>query len=345
MPDPTEPQRRTALAEPQRRATLAAAASQHAAASGAGELHHRDLEPVAALELTFADLGGQQLSPEEIRERVRVRFPAVPALPQRPALDALVAAAGLELTFDEVKRVYRATRPGPSTEGLESRRPTSLGLASSPVGSTGALGARLEQSIASRSFLALGVRADRLPRLVDAARNGYGATVVDVTAVLLEALRAASAAAGLPWELVRAADAESESSRERRGLNELVRRSWPQVEAAVEQALARDGTADGGTDDGSEDGGGGPGAAHRGVAAGPLRQHGPAGPVDGSGRAAWPRGVAARAAVRRQPGAGAGRASGAVGRAEPVRGAGHRLGGQLPPPPVRVRARQHEKGL
>ncbi|MBL8931663.1 MAG: BREX system serine/threonine kinase PglW [Kineosporiaceae bacterium] len=230
-----------ALAEPQRRATLAAATSAHAAASGAGELHHRDLSPVAALALTFADLGGQQLSPDEIRQRVRVRFPAVPELPLRPELDAAIAEAGLALTFDERTGLYRAPRTGPATEGLESRRPTSHALPSSPVGSTGALGARLEQSIASRSFLALGVRADRLDRFVEAAQRGYRAGVVDVTAVLLDALRAASAAAGLPWELVRAADAEAESSRGRRGLHELVRRSWPQVEAAIDAALAEDG--------------------------------------------------------------------------------------------------------
>lgn len=230
VPDP--------LAQAQRRVMLAAAASTHAAASGAGELHHRDLEPVAALELTFAGFGGQNLAPDEIRERVRVRFPAVPELPRRPALDALVTEAGLGLTFDDRTRVYRPTTAATGTSGLESRQPTSHGAMTSPVGSTGALGARLEASIASRSFLALGVVAHRVPRFVDAAQARYGATVVDVTGVLLDALRTASAAAGLPWELVRAADAEDESSRGRRGLYELVRRSWPEVEGAVEQALS-----------------------------------------------------------------------------------------------------------
>ena len=212
---------------------------------------------MVALELTFADLGGQQLSPEEIRERVRVRFPAVAALPQRPALDELVTAAGLGLQFDDRKQVYRSRQSGPSTEGLESRRPTALGLATSPVGNAGALGARLEQSIASRSFLALGVRADRLTRLIEVARTGYGATVIDITAVLLEALRAESETAGLPWDTVRAADAEGTASRGWRGLNELVRRSWPQVETAIETALAG-GEAAGidGSDGGSPDGAG-----------------------------------------------------------------------------------------
>ncbi|MGW3855742.1 BREX system serine/threonine kinase PglW [Micromonospora arida] len=226
-----------ALADPLRRVTLAAAASTIAAASGAGDLYHRDLTAVAALAQTFADFGGQQLTPDEIRERVRVRFPAAPELPRRPALDSLITDAGLGLTFDDRLRVYRALHTGAATTGLDSRPATSLATTTSPVGTTGALGARLETSIGSRSFLALGTRADRLGRLIDAAQTRYGATTVDLTGALLDALRSVSEAANMPWDLVRAADAERESSRPRRGLEELVRRSWPEVEAAVERAL------------------------------------------------------------------------------------------------------------
>ncbi|MEU8284183.1 BREX system serine/threonine kinase PglW [Micromonospora sp. NPDC048905] len=234
---PTESGWPAALADPLRRVTLAAAASTIAAASGAGDLHHRDFTAVAALAQTFADFGGQQLTPDEIRERVRVRFPAAPELPRRPALDSLITDAGLGLTFDDRLRVYRALHTGAATTGLDSRPATSLATTTSPVGTTGALGARLETSIGSRSFLALGARADRLGRLIDAAQARYGATTVDLTGALLDALRSVSEAANMPWDLVRAADAERESSRPRRGLEELVRRSWPEVEAAVERAL------------------------------------------------------------------------------------------------------------
>ncbi|MBQ1057674.1 BREX system serine/threonine kinase PglW [Micromonospora sp. C32] len=227
-----------ALADPLRRVTLAAAASTHAAASGAGDLHHRGFTAAAALAHTFADFGGQQLTPDEIRERVRVRFPAAPELPRRPTLDSLITEAGLGLTFDDRLRVYRALDTGSATTGLDSRSVTSLAVTTSPVGATGALGARLETSISSRSFLALGTRADRLGRLIDAVQARYGATTVDLTGALLDALRAVSSAANMPWDLVRAADAERESSRPRRGLEELIRRSWPEVEATVERALS-----------------------------------------------------------------------------------------------------------
>ncbi|MER5337842.1 BREX system serine/threonine kinase PglW [Micromonospora sp. NPDC002717] len=235
---PTESGWPAALADPLRRVTLAAAASTHAAASGAGDLHHRGFTAVAALAQTFADFGGQQLTPDEIRERVRVRFPAAPELPRRPTLDSLITEAGLGLIFDDRLRVYRALDTGAATTGLDSRSATSLAVTTSPVGATGALGARLETSIGSRSFLALGTRADRLGRLIDAAQARYGATTLDLTGALLDALRAVSAAANMPWDLVRAADAERESSRPRRGLEELIRRSWPEVEATVERALS-----------------------------------------------------------------------------------------------------------
>ncbi|MFG3685442.1 BREX system serine/threonine kinase PglW [Micromonospora sp. NPDC047740] len=235
---PTESGWPAALADPLRRVTLAAAASTHAAASGAGDLHHRGFTAVAALAQTFADFGGQQLTPDEIRERVRVRFPAAPELPRRPTLDGLITEAGLGLIFDDRLRVYRALDTGSATTGLDSRSATSLAVTTSPVGATGALGARLETSIGSRSFLALGTRADRLGRLIDAVQARYGATTVDLTGALLDALRAVSAAANMPWDLVRAADAERESSRPRRGLEELIRRSWPEVEATVERALS-----------------------------------------------------------------------------------------------------------
>lgn len=55
--------------------------------------------------------------------------------------------------------------------------------------------------------------------------------------MLLETLREASAEFGLAWDQVGAADAKAPSSRERRGLEELVRRSWPRVDAAIDAAV------------------------------------------------------------------------------------------------------------
>jgi len=233
-----------AIRESDRIVRLGAAMSTRAAVTGAGDLHHRDLTQTAALALTFKGFGGaQHLTPDEIRSRVGVRFPAVPQLPQRPRLDELVREAGLELIFDDVLRVYRNPQRSSDTTGLESRPPTRHSAATSPSASLGDIGPRLDQSIASRSSLALGVEATRTSRLVVGLERRYAAHTVDVTSVLIESLRSQAAAVGLPWETVRAADAEPITSRGRQGLGAMVRASWDDVIAAVEAAL--DDTSDG----------------------------------------------------------------------------------------------------
>ena len=222
-----------------RLARLAAASSHSARASGAGELHHRDLSLTSALTITFAGFGGgQQLGPEEVRQRVRVRFPSLPPLPKGEALGRLVQDSGLGLVFDERLATFRAPETAGRTTGLETRRPTQHAAGTAPV-DDGAVGARLDTSVRSRSFLALGVRADHAAKFVRVAQDRFGAEPVDLTGALLDALRAASAEAGLPWDLVRAADAEGDGSRGRKGLHELVRRSWQRVEDAVEVVLSQ----------------------------------------------------------------------------------------------------------
>ncbi len=49
--------------------------------------------------------------------------------------------------------------------------------------------------------------ADRTDRAVEAMTDRFGAVVVDVTQVLIEAMRAQAAEVGLPWDMVQAADA------------------------------------------------------------------------------------------------------------------------------------------
>ena len=55
----------------------------------------------------------------------------------------------------------------------------------------------------------------------------HGAVTVDVTAVLLDAVRAQADEASVPWEEVRAADAAEPGSRPAQGLAALVRAALP----------------------------------------------------------------------------------------------------------------------
>jgi len=207
--------------------------------SGSNELYHRDLSLTDALALALRGAGGSQaVAPHEIRERVRARFPALPSLPDRPRLDQLISDARLGLVYDEGRHGYRwPTRTG-DTKDLASRQATITAPAAPQLVSGGRSGHRLAESAASRSFLALGVDADRSDRTIDALTTRFGVMLVDVTDVLISAMRAQAAEVGLPWDMVQAADAAPQGSRDATGLAALVQRSLPAVEAAIDTAAS-----------------------------------------------------------------------------------------------------------
>ena len=230
--------RTDALTSDDRLLRLATSASTQAACAGAGDLHHRNLSISTAVRLTFQGFASAELKPDDVRRRVRVAFPAVGELPRRPQLDQLLHDAGLSLTFDDVRGAYRVRVETAETTGLESRRATTVAVTVDTPESLTEADRRMAQSIRSRSFLAIGIPASILPKTVATLEHRYAATVVDVTGVLLQALRAESERIGLPWDMVLAADAAEPTSRDRQGLAALVSRSWPLVQAAVDDAVA-----------------------------------------------------------------------------------------------------------
>ena len=218
---------------------LAAALARDAVLSGSNELYHRDLAVNDALALALRGAGGTQaVTTHEIRDRVRARFPALPPLPDRPRLDQLLADAGLDLVYDDAERGYRWPTRAADTKGLASRQSTVTVPPGPQLVSAGRSGHRLAESASTRSFLALGVDADRADRAVRALAGRLGAAVVDVTQVLIETMRAQAGEVGLPWDLVQAADAAPGGSRDAAGLAALVQRSLPAIEDAITTALA-----------------------------------------------------------------------------------------------------------
>jgi serine/threonine protein kinase len=224
---------------------LAAALAQKSGLSGSLELHGLDLPLTTALRLALAGAaGGLRITAQEIRDRVKARFPALPPLPDRPRLDDLIRDAGLDLRYDDRHRAYQQPTRVSDTTRLSTRPPTDVGAPGPEYVKGGREGHRLAESASARSFLALGVDADRLDAAVDALVGRLGAVEVDVTRLLIEAMRRQAEAAGLPWETVRAADAAPAGSRDAAGLAVLVQRSLPAIGEAIEDtfAVAPDGT-------------------------------------------------------------------------------------------------------
>jgi serine/threonine protein kinase len=220
-----------------RLARLGAALSRDAALAGNGSLYSRSLPLTEAVALTLSGLAtAQTISAQEIRDRVRARFPALAPVPDRPRLDAVLDGAGLRLVYDDEARVYRSRDLPAHVTGLHTRISTvvSDNLTVAEVG--GHVAARLRDSVRSRSFLALGVDAQHLDRAIALLASRHNATVVDVTQVLLDSMQLQATQAGLPWETVRAADAAAPGTRDAQGLAALVTRALPKIRDAIERA-------------------------------------------------------------------------------------------------------------
>ena len=104
---------------------LAAAMSQTAAVSSRQELYPRGMAAERALRLGIGALSGLGLGEtekgftvEQIRERVKSRYPDAEPLPDRPELDALLHKVGLDVRWDAETK----TLPAPGSGDPRSRR-------------------------------------------------------------------------------------------------------------------------------------------------------------------------------------------------------------------------------
>lgn len=214
---------------------LAGRLADTAASSANGELYSTTMDVTDAVRLAIGSTTpSQRFSPQELQRLVQVRFPGVPPVPGRPGLDRTLAEAGTELAWDgdafavpsahsDTTFVTRLTVPAVSVSVIGSDEHPWL--------------ARLRESVHARSFLALGVPARHTARITEQLAAMFGAAEVNVTDVLLDALRTSAEEHGIPWDTVLAADAAAASTQDARGLAALVQQSVPAVEAALQQAL------------------------------------------------------------------------------------------------------------
>jgi serine/threonine protein kinase len=217
---------------------LAAALARHAALAGSRDLYTRDMTPAVALAIALSGVGSQPVSVREVHARVRAKFPALPPLPDRPRLDQLISNAGLGLIYDEDQRAYRSPTRASDTLGLTSRPPTQHAPLNTSLVADGPSGHRLAESAATRSFLSLGVDARWLDKSLAALADRFGTEVVNVTQVLIDAMKELAAQFGLDWDFVQEADAAAAGTRDAEGLSVLVQRSLPAVTDAINAAAA-----------------------------------------------------------------------------------------------------------
>lgn len=224
-----------------RRAHLAAAVSGKVCVNSRLELYPPGLSAERALALSRSALFGvRELKLDEIRSRVASRYPEAEPLPGRPQLDRLLEQVGFPLLWDDragngagayqSKHVAFNTRNS-YTIGSRARTIDHL-LGGQPVSEEVAEAQRLEDKLtrarAQGSYLVLTID----PRYMDHAVNQLqriGIKRLSASELFLAAMKDKAADLGVPWNVVLEADAAEKGSADWTRLQELVRRSMPQV--------------------------------------------------------------------------------------------------------------------
>ena len=223
-----EPPRGMRPLSPERRVRLAVRVAERAALSSRGELYPRDMPAERAVKLGASSLlGPKALDVAQLRERLASRYPKAEPLPDRPALDTLLAAAGLQLIWDRELRKYRAQTPHPTHTSSSTAAVDAVG---EEADAADALDERLRRTISAQGFLALSVP----PRYFLDAERYLTATFelvpLSLEAALLRHVQALARDLGADWKVVVAADSAPPGSRDHRRLHRLVHRAAAELQ-------------------------------------------------------------------------------------------------------------------
>lgn len=220
----TAPPPSLALLSDHRLTRLAAACSATAAVSSRLELYPRGLAPARALRIARATLlGSGTLTEQEVRDRVRTRFPDAASLPARPELDTLLhIEVGLEWSTDRTAANGTPLAPGfrvpppPAAAGLTAigssgtryRTGTATAAPDEARAAAELTDERLRRHASHGGYLVLTVAPNHQERAVREL-EALGAVQVDADRIVIEALRAEVAAKGIDWDrAILATDAE-----------------------------------------------------------------------------------------------------------------------------------------
>jgi serine/threonine protein kinase len=226
---------------PGRTPRLAAAASSRAALSIRSELYPRGMAPLIALRLSLGALSGpQKLVEEDLRARVKGRFPEAAELPPRPALDALLNEAGADRDWREppndVAAFYSRIVPDTDTgTAIGPRVPTNAAAAepTPEVLDARALEEKIAHAVRTGAFLALTVEPRQAAKAETELLHRFPRELVSLERLMLRAMRAEASARRVLWPKALAADAASRDSADFKNLLRLAARAVHRVRDEV----------------------------------------------------------------------------------------------------------------
>lgn len=198
---------------------LAAAVSTNAALSSRQELYPVGMAAERALKLSQGALYGvPTLTVEQIRNRVKSRYPESAPLPDRPELDGLLKSAGFDFHWDSdrkaggcfVSRLRDSITFTSASESLSrwsTRDSSGSGELTPEEADARKFSDRLERGIKDGSFLALLVGPRYYQRVANELARQFNVEIQDLEGIFLDALREVAEMAKVNWDLVLATDA------------------------------------------------------------------------------------------------------------------------------------------
>lgn len=235
-----------ALPPDSRLVRLAAEASGAAAVSSRLEIYPVGMSAERALRLSYgALLGPKTLTPQQVQDRVRSRYPEAAPLPSRPELDTLLRNIGLDLEWDSSAADSHGAYRVPTRAGIEltsgstllSRRPTAGGTGygtfdTAELAEARTFEDRLARAAREGAFLVLSVDPRYLLR-AEREIQRFGIRLLSLEAELLADLRGEAEAAGVDWPVVLAADTAAAGTEDHRNLRMLARRAVARLETRL----------------------------------------------------------------------------------------------------------------
>lgn len=225
---------------PDRLVRLGVRASENAALSSRMEIYPKGMPVARALKLGMGSLlGPKALTIKQIQQRIGSRYPQAEPIPGPPALDRILAEAGIELVWDGAKQSYSPKLHRPSylstTSTLHRMGTESLAgeQATPEIEDAWVLEERIEKAVTRHRFLVLSVAPKHLLRAEKELLQRFPVQRMSVEALVIAQMKALAAQAGASWEVVLRADGTERDSRDWRNLVTLVRRAIPAVERAL----------------------------------------------------------------------------------------------------------------
>ena len=226
---------------------LAAAMGHLAAVSSRQEVYPRGMPADRALRLGVGALSGlgvgeaeKGFTVEQVRERVRSRYPAAEPLPDRPELDALLHAVGLDVRWDAEDKRYRRRESvslntsGSSVPRRYSTATTARHVEVTPdVAEARAFEERLRHAHADGGFLVLTVKPSSMRSAETELVRRFGTGRVSFDDLLFGAMRHEADELEVDWAAVERADGADRGGQDWKNLIHLAGRAGPKVADAI----------------------------------------------------------------------------------------------------------------